>query len=261
MDILNENLRLFIMSDPFTVIAFYYDEVMEKVDYEEWARYIRSLFQMAPLKPIRKVLDLAMGTGTLSILMQKMGFDVYGLDFSTGMLKVAQSKFKKTGYVPSLVKADFRDIPFKNSSFEGVFSTFDSLNNILDPLELERVFREVRRILKKGGAFVFDLNTEWSLKEEWDNKTRVEETTNTISIWKSRYINGISYLYFTLLVRESANSDLYKKVFTVFRERGYDPPEVRKLLKKSGFTKVFCFDHFTLNPGKSKNSRVTYLAF
>jgi len=52
-----------------------------------------------------------------------------------------------------------------------------------------------------------------------------------------------------------------KKISTVFKERGYDPPEVRAMLKKAGFEKIFMFDHFTFNPGKPKSSRVTYLAY
>ncbi len=262
MEIPNSNLRLIKMLDPFSFIAEYYDEVMEKVDYEEWARYIITLFSMSSLKPIKTVLDLALGTGTISIILQRTGFEVFGLDYSQGMLKVAKRKFQqKLNLSPNLVRADFREIPFKNAFFDGVYSTFDSLNNILEPAELEKTFKEVRRILKKGGAFVFDLNTEWSLKEEWDNKTRVEETANTLTIWKSRYLNGISYLYFTLFVREDRQKDLYRKVSTVFRERGYNPSEVKRMLKRSGFEKVLYFDHFTFNPGKSKSSRITYLAF
>ncbi len=249
------------MENPFTLIAEYYDEVMQKVNYEEWARYIKTLFSMAPLKPIKTVLDLASGTGNISTRMAAYGYEIFGLDYSLGMLKVARKKIEEKSLPVFFIQGNFRRIPFREHTFDGVYSTFDSLNNILDADELSDTFQQVRRILRNGGPFVFDLNTEWSLKTEWDNLTRVEETAKTISIWKSRYLNGISYLYFTLFVKIDPEKDHYKRISTVFRERGYEPSEIKTMLKRNGFEKVFIFDHFTLNPGKSRSSRVTYLAY
>ncbi|MDI6850682.1 MAG: class I SAM-dependent methyltransferase [bacterium] len=248
------------MNDPFGLIAEYYDEVMEKVDYEEWARYVKTLLSMAPLKPIKRILDLASGTGNLSIRLKDYGYEIFGLDYSLGMLKVAKKKLSNQLLTIHLVSADFRHIPFKPSSFDAVISTFDSLNNILKPAEMVETFKQIRRVLRNGGPFIFDLNTSWSFKTEWYNLTRVEETANTISIWKSRYVNGIVYLHFTLFVRIDKRNH-YKKIYTVFRERGYSPDEVKKYLKQAGFSKVHCYDHFTLSPGRRTSSRVTYLAY
>ncbi len=247
------------MHDPFSVIAEYYDEIMSKVDYAAWAQYIRTLFNLAPLKSIKKVLDLAVGTGNVAYYLINHNYEIVGLDYSIGMIRVAKRKFESKENPPKFVLGDFRKIPFKQKSFDAVISTFDSLNNILDPKELQDTFTQVRSILKDGGAFVFDLNTDWSLKTEWDDKTRVEETAKTITIWRSRYSNGISYLYFTLFVK--TQEDYYKKISTIFRERGYGPSEVRRLLKKAGFKECLSFEHFTLNPGKEKSSRNTYLAY
>jgi len=260
LKILTNPIKLKAMNDPFSLIAEYYDEVMEKVDYDEWARYIKTLFSMAPLKPIKRVLDLASGTGNLSIKLGNQGYEVFGLDYSPGMVRVAKRKIVDKPFTMHMIIADFRKLPFRKNLFDAVISTFDSLNNILEPEELFETFREVREVLRKGGPFIFDLNTNWSFETEWHNMTRVEETANTVSIWKSRYLNGIVYLYFTLFVRID-KGDTYKKIYTVFRERGYDPDEVKKYLKKAGFKKVYCYDHLTLSPGKAKSSRITYLAY
>ncbi|MGB4729514.1 MAG: methyltransferase domain-containing protein [Candidatus Hydrothermia bacterium] len=249
------------MEDPFTCIAESYDEIMLKVNYPEWAQYIKTLFSLAPLKPIHLVLDLSAGTGSLSSILTSWGYELFCFDFSLGMLNIAKRKFEKQNLLGTFVRGDFRKIPFKETSFDAVISTFDSLNNVLDPNELLDIFVQVKKILKSGGPFIFDLNTEWSLKIEWNDFTRVEETANTITIWKSRYLNSISYLFFTLFVKIDEEKAIYKKISTVFKERGYDPAEVRAMLKKAGFEKIFMFDHFTFNPGKPKSSRVTYLAY
>ena len=44
--------------------------------------------------------------------------------------------------------------------YDGVFSTFDSLNHVMTIDELQAVFNNVNECLVKGGIFIFDLTTE-----------------------------------------------------------------------------------------------------
>jgi len=241
------------------LIARHYDKIMHQVNYQEWAEYILEIMNLSPLKKKTRLLDIACGTGTMALLMNKKGFEVYGFDRSPEMVKVAKQKVENenvTGVF--LFVADFRDIPVKSKEFHGVYSIFDSLNNILDEGELLKIFEKVHDILIEGGAFVFDLNTDFSLKRDWGNNTKVEESDDVVTIWRTRYENGISTLNFTVFVKEN---NKYQKIDAIFRERGYDPPLVKNLLKKAGFKAVFGFDHFTLYEGTDKSSRVTYLAY
>ena len=71
--------------------SYYYDLLTENVDYEKRCDYICDLLAENGVgKGI--LLDLACGTGSLSVLLSQRGFDVIGTDASEDMLTKAQEK-------------------------------------------------------------------------------------------------------------------------------------------------------------------------
>ena len=71
--------------------SFFYDALMENADYRARFDYIKGLLaDNSVSKGI--LLDMACGTGTLSALFAKSGFDVIGVDASENMLSLAQEK-------------------------------------------------------------------------------------------------------------------------------------------------------------------------
>ena len=54
-----------------------YDILMSDVDYESWAQYIINLFEKSGVFP-KTILDIACGTGNISIPMSKAGYNIYG---------------------------------------------------------------------------------------------------------------------------------------------------------------------------------------
>ncbi len=99
--------------------------------------------------PGETVLDVGVGTGLSSILFHKAGLRVVGLDFSSEMLAVCQSK----GFAAELREHDVSraPYPFGDASFDhavctGVMHLFSDLGTL---------FSEVARIMKPGGVFCF----------------------------------------------------------------------------------------------------------
>ena len=64
---------------------------MEHVDYEAWANYLLVLCHVHNHVP-QKILELACGTGNLTLELVNSGFSVVGSDRSTAMLKQATMK-------------------------------------------------------------------------------------------------------------------------------------------------------------------------
>jgi len=100
-------------------------------------------------EPGQTLLDIGIGTGLGSALFHKAGLNIIGLDISKEMLEVCRNK----GFAAWLVCHDLTvsPYPFGDASCDhavstGVFQFFENL----DP-----VFGEVSRILRKGGVFVF----------------------------------------------------------------------------------------------------------
>lgn len=92
----------------------------------------------------KNTLNLGCGTGRF------MEYCSAGIDFSTDMLKVAKEKFPEGEYFLGSVDTT----PFNNDQFDSIIC-FHVLMH-LSPKETEAIFREVNRILKPGGTFIFD---------------------------------------------------------------------------------------------------------
>jgi demethylmenaquinone methyltransferase/2-methoxy-6-polyprenyl-1,4-benzoquinol methylase len=112
------------------------------------------LVDRVPVEKGGSVLDLCTGTGTLLPRLQaKVGpsGQVVGVDFSSGMLKMAG---KKTQGLPNvaLVKADAGSLPFASGIFDAV--TCSHAFYELKGETQRRALREIARVLKPEGAFL-----------------------------------------------------------------------------------------------------------
>jgi len=110
--------------------------------------------QMLDAKPGEKVLEIGFGTGnSLISLAQSTGSTgkVYGVDLSTGMFQVAQSKLKKNGIAGKveLQCADAIRLPYQDKFFDAVFMSF--VLELFDTPELPLVLSECERVLQDGG--------------------------------------------------------------------------------------------------------------
>lgn len=102
------------------------------------------------------VLELACGTGRLTIPLAKAGADIIGLDVASPMLEQARAKAAAEGAKIKFVRADIRKIGLKGR-FGLIFIAFNSMQHLHDRASLERFFSGVRRRLAPGGRFVFDV--------------------------------------------------------------------------------------------------------
>jgi len=146
------------------------------------------------------LLDLCCGTGQLACYFGRHGYRVFALDNSPGMLAVAQQNAAQLGGSHDIhfLRADATsfDLPEK-ASF--VTATSNALCSIPDLVSLRECFAQVRKNIRDGGMFVFDMNTIAGLQQ-----------TNMV------------------IVRESADD------FFVIRTI-YDPSTIRVIARTSGF--------------------------
>src|SRR3954447_4225994 len=83
--ILNEFGEMQTLSTSYVQLAQVYDRFMADAPYDLWIKFAEAEWRDFALSP-KKVLDLACGTGNISLLLAKKGYQVTGIDISDDML-------------------------------------------------------------------------------------------------------------------------------------------------------------------------------
>ncbi len=96
-----------------------------------------------------RVLDVACGTGNVSIPAAAKGAEVTGLDITPKLLEDAKRNADKYGVEVEWIEGDAQDLPFDDDSFDVVLSTFGCM---FAP-DHAKAAAEIVRVLKPGGRF------------------------------------------------------------------------------------------------------------
>jgi SAM-dependent methyltransferase len=102
------------------------------------------------------ILELACGTGRLSIPLARAGSSVFGLDLSPAMLRRATRKAERAGVAVRFVSGDMRDFDL-GRRFPLIVLSCNSLAHLLTAAEVKACLACVRRHLEPGGIFAFDI--------------------------------------------------------------------------------------------------------
>jgi demethylmenaquinone methyltransferase / 2-methoxy-6-polyprenyl-1,4-benzoquinol methylase len=114
---------------------------------KRWRRLVAGTLQPS-LKEGARVLDVACGTGDLSLVLASAGqARVVGLDFCRPMLEIARRKAVEGARAVPFVEGDALRLPFADETFDVVTIAF-GLRNLAGVYE---GLRELRRILRPGG--------------------------------------------------------------------------------------------------------------
>jgi len=199
--------------------------------YREWRRSLRAAMAEHGVRP-RVLVDLACGTGNSTVpWARRSGLRVVGVDRSEAMLRVARSKVSSVHWH----RQDLRKLRIAEHA-DVVTCHFDALNHVLLEAELQRVFRNVARVLVEGGLFQFDLNTRHMLRWLGGRQKLLRAgphwymADNTFD--PSTGIATFRQVWFV------ASGRLYRKMEIVVRERAYDDRDVRRMLRRAGMDLV-----------------------
>jgi SAM-dependent methyltransferase len=103
----------------------------------------------------RRVLEVGCGSAPCARWLAEQGAHPVALDLSGAMLRHAAALGAGTGIRVPLVQAGAERLPFADASFDIACSAFGAVPFVAEP---ERVMREVARVLRPGGRWVFAVN-------------------------------------------------------------------------------------------------------
>ena len=248
--------------EAYTSFARVYDTFMDNIPYEEWCEYLTGLMREYGVRD-GLVLDLGCGTGNMTELLAKAGYDMIGADNAEEMLEIAMEKRDKSGHDILYLLQDMREFELYGTMRAAV-SICDSMNYILEEDDLLQVFSLVNNYLDPGGIFIFDFNTEYKYREVLGDQTIAESREDCSFIWDNYYYEEerINEYELNLFIREDAESetegDLYRRFRETHFQRAYTLEEITRIVEESGLQFVTAYEAFTKEP-PSKNSERIYV--
>lgn len=228
--------------EAYSDFASVYDTFMDETPYEAWADFLEEQMKKAGVVE-GIVLDLGCGTGSLTRLLAKKGYDMIGVDNSPGMLQIAMEK-EAEGSSTLYLLQDMREFELYGT-VAAVVSVCDSINYVTEPRDLLEVFRLVNNYLDPCGIFIFDFNTDYKYRQVIGDTVIAENREDCSFIWDNYYDgeSRINEYDLTFFVKEQ--DDLFRKFEEVHYQRGYTLVEIKSLLEEAGLVFVQAIDSDT----------------
>lgn len=238
--------------------AYYYDLLTENVDYESRCDYIYNLLADNGVgKGI--LLDLACGTGTLSLLLAEKGYDVIGVDGSEDMLSVAQEKKTENASDTLFLCQKMEELDLFGT-INAAVCTLDSINHVTDEDRVKEIFRRVSLFMEDKGIFIFDVNTPHKHREILGNNTFVYDMDEVYCVWQNETDDNMLTTVSLDIFERDEEEDVYYKYSEQFQEKGYELSFFEKLLKENKFELIGIYEEMTTESVKDSTERAVFVA-
>lgn len=220
--------------------ASIYDAVNADVDYSAWAELLIDGFERFGADRAEKelVLDLACGTGRLTLELSRRGFDMTGVDASPEMLEQARARL--AGENVLLLCQDMREFELYGT-VGAVVCCLDSINHLTDDGDLDRCFELVHNYLVPGGVFIFDINTRKKFSEVYGELAYVfpdtaEDGRERFCAWQNDFDaeSGICDFGVTVFEETNVGSGMYTRTDDEWSERYYPTEDILAALRRHG---------------------------
>ncbi len=239
--------------------AFYYDVLTGNVDYEARGEYIYSLLLENGIKS-GILLDLACGTGSLSVLFSKKGFEVVGVDASEDMLSLAQTKLSDSGLDALFLCQKMQKLDLFGT-IDAAICTLDSINHLTDENDVKETLRKVALFMNDSGIFVFDVNTLYKHKEILGDNTFVYDMDDVYCVWQNSFDaeTNKTDICLDIFEKSEGEEDFYIRTTEEFAERGYPLEDISKWLEEVRFEVVGIYDEMTKKPVSKETQRAVFV--
>ena len=220
--------------DAYHALAASYDRLTNDVDYEATVDFYMQILEREGLKP-RTVVDLACGTGSVTEILARKGYEVLGVDMSEEMLTVAAMKLMEQGKMPRFSCQLLQELKLPRAVDMAVCA-LDSLDYILNPDDCKEAIRRTYKALNPGGIFIFDVNTPEKLRA-MDGQVFLDEDDDVYCVWRGEFdeeTNICSY-GMDLFQREG---EAWHRSFEEHREYAYTREQLTGYLRDAGFTDI-----------------------
>lgn len=243
----------------YSAFARYYDELTANIDYKKRAEYFSSIIKKYKKTKNNLLLDLACGTGSISLEMSKLGYDVIGVDNSDEMLGIAIEKKFDSGLPIQFLCQDMRKIDMFGT-IDITICALDSINHLDGIDDIKQTFERVHLFAEPNGLFIFDVNTLHKHRYILANNTFTYETENVYCIWENTLDSDTDEVKMNLEFFEKLKNGLYSRSSDCFSEKAYSSTVIDKILIDCGFDIIATYADDTFEAPNNDTQRIVYVA-
>ena len=217
----------------YRFLAPWYDKLTGDVPYERFADFYEAEFRRGGGE-FKLLLDLCCGTGTLTNVLSRRGYEMIAVDSSVEMLMEAQAKSAGMEMPPLFLCQDAAALDLYGTVDTAVCS-LDGMNYI-PPEDLPEVFRRLRLFVRPGGLLIFDIRTPDFLRS-LDGDVFVDEQEDLLCLWRADFEEELPAIIYGMDIF-SRQGRLWQRESEEHVEYAHEPAALQTLLEQAGFHDV-----------------------
>ena len=237
------------MNNSFNLYSKYYNLIYNNKDYNTEAKYISNCIKK--YSPQTKlILEFGSGSGGHGLILQQMGYDVYGLERSESMVEKALA----SGFNCCL--ADITDFTLEKK-FDCVLALFHVISYLNTNEQLINAFNNANKHLNENGIFIFDV---WYSPAVYNQKVENRLKTakdNDVEVWRFanpewHYQDNVIDVNYKILVKDLQTKSM-EEINEKHSMRHFSIPEMALLAELTGF-KIEKVEEFLTGAEPSENT-------
>ncbi len=227
-----------------------YDLFYAAKPYSDEAAFVHQCLKQYGIGNSRRLLELACGTGSHALELEKLGYNIVATDYSEDMLAVARQKATKESSKLDFRWQDMRVLDLPDLPFDAIVCLFDAIGYVVTNDALNQVLRGARRHLRPEGLFIFEFwHASAMLRHYEPLRVRRWETPQgevlRISETTLDYVNQLARV--TYSVYELHNDGTYSRFNETQVNRYFLVREMAGWLMANGLTPLKWFAGFSEN--------------
>lgn len=222
--------------------------------YETLAEHYDRIFPAEPAKVefldkelkkagVKRVLDLACGTGSYTLALARLGYEAWGTDLEPGMIETARQKAAGTDLQVHFAVGDMKKPQELGITFDGLLCIGNSLAHLMTEEELSGALAAMRRVLNDGGVAVFQVVNFDRILERGDTILPLIERDNLRFSRTYRPKNEEFLLFDSVLELKEADGSVNRLENTIGL-RPIRKADLERLLVQAGFSQVRTYGDF-----------------
>jgi len=239
----------------YGAMAPFYDRANDELDYARWADFVEAQFaRFAAVKPTL-VLDLAAGTGSMTVELARRGYDMTAVDLSGEMLTVAAERIADAGLTGVLLlQQDMTELELYGT-VDAAVCCLDSVNHLTEEDDVRRCFSLLHNYLNPDGLFLFDVNTPHTFRTVYGTQDYILEEDGVVCCWQNCFDEESGLCDFCLTIFTEEEDGRYSRTDTVQTERCYPRAQLEEMLAEAGFEVLGVFGGYDFREAAEEDRR------